>query len=72
MRRAAGSIEKSRDTDRMEKYELNVAYTRNERDSLDACGATRSKISLTNKFRIAIAFLEILVSGCTCLSDVFI
>lgn len=33
---------------------------------LDASVAMRSKISLTNELRIAIALLEIPVSGCTC------
>lgn len=37
-------------------------------DSLDASSAIRSKISLTKEFRIAIALLEMPVSGCTCLS----
>jgi hypothetical protein len=54
------------------EYKLNVAYISNERDSLDASVAIRSKISLTNEFKIAIALLEIPVSGCTCLSTVFI
>jgi hypothetical protein len=37
-------------------------------NSLDASVAIRSKISLTKLFRMAIALLEIPVSGCTCLS----
>jgi hypothetical protein len=36
--------------------------------SLDASVAMRSKMSLTNEFRIAIALFEIPVSGCTCFS----
>jgi hypothetical protein len=40
------------------------------RDSLDASVAIRSKISLTNEFKMAIALFEIPVSGCTCLSTV--
>jgi hypothetical protein len=38
--------------------------------SLEASVAIRSKISLTNEFRIAIALFEIPVSGCTCLSTI--
>jgi len=34
--------------------------------SLEASPATRSKMSLTNEFRIDIALLEIPVSGWTC------
>lgn len=37
-------------------------------DILDASVAIRSKISLTNEFKIAMALFEIPVSGCTCLS----
>ena len=36
-------------------------------DLLDASVAIRSKISLTNELRMAIALLEIPVSGWTCL-----
>jgi hypothetical protein len=36
--------------------------------SLDASLAMRSKISLTNEFKMAIALFEIPVSGWTCLS----
>ena len=54
------------------EYKLNVACISNKRDSLDASVAIRSKISLTNEFKIAIALLEIPVSGCTCLSTVVI
>ena len=32
--------------------------------------AIRSKISLTNEFKIAIALFEIPVSGCTCLRTI--
>ena len=35
---------------------------------LDASVAMRSKMSLTKELRMAIALLEIPVSGCTCLS----
>ena len=38
-----------------------------EKDALDASVAMRSKISLTNEFRMAIALFEIPVSGWTCL-----
>ena len=38
-----------------------------EEDILDASVAMRSKISLTNEFKIAIALFEIPVSGWTCL-----
>ena len=37
------------------------------KNSLDASEAIRSKISLTNELRMAIALLEIPVSGWTCL-----
>ena len=37
---------------------------------LEASEAIRSKISLTNELRMAIALFEIPVSGCTCLSTV--
>lgn len=40
------------------------------RHSLEASVAIRSKISLTNELRIAIALFEIPVSGCTCLSTI--
>lgn len=39
-----------------------------ERHALEASVAMRSKISLTNEFKMAIALLEIPVSACTCLS----
>jgi hypothetical protein len=39
-----------------------------ERHTLEASVAMRSKISLTNEFKMAIALLEIPVSACTCLS----
>ena len=35
-------------------------------DALDASVAIRSKMSLTKELRMAIALLEIPVSGCTC------
>ena len=42
---------------------------RNDKDNaLEASVAMRSKISLTKEFKIAMALLEIPVSGCTCLS----
>src|SRR5579863_3295387 len=41
-------------------------------DSLEASVAMRSKISLTNEFKIAIALFEIPVSGCTCLRTISI
>ena len=41
--------------------------TGKEKDALDASVAMRSKISLTNELRMAIALLEIPVSGWTCL-----
>lgn len=41
-----------------------------EQDVLEASVAMRSKISLTKEFRIAMALLEIPVSGCTCLRTV--
>jgi len=37
-------------------------------NTLEASVAMRSKMSLTKEFKIAIALLEILVSGCTCFS----
>ena len=39
-------------------------------DLLDASVAIRSKISLTKEFRMAIALLEIPVSGWTCFNTV--
>ena len=37
-------------------------------DELDASVAMRSKMSLTNELRMAMALFEIPVSGCTCFS----
>ena len=45
---------------------LESSLSNSLRDSLDASVAMRSKISLTKEFRIAIALLEIPVSGWTC------
>ena len=42
-------------------------YKRQSADILDASVAIRSKMSLTNELRMAIALFEIPVSGCTCL-----
>ena len=39
-----------------------------KRHSLDASSAMRSKMSLMNEFMIDMPFLEMPVSGCTCLS----
>jgi hypothetical protein len=39
---------------------------------LDASVAIRSKISLTKELRIAIALLEIPVSGCTCFNTEYL
>ena len=42
--------------------------SRHHLDVLEASDAMRSKISFTKEFRMAMALLEIPVSGCTCLS----
>ena len=39
-----------------------------KRQSLEASRAMRSKMSLMNEFMIDMPFLEMPVSGCTCLS----
>ena len=44
-----------------------VSRTVKKRDALEASVAMRSKISLTNEFKMAIALFEIPVSGWTCL-----
>ena len=41
-----------------------------KRHSLEASRAMRSKMSLMNEFMIDMPFLEMPVSGCTCLVDV--
>jgi hypothetical protein len=54
------------------RHELDRAFTTRTDDSLEASVAMRSKMSLTKEFKIAMALLEIPVSGCTCFSTIII
>ena len=57
------------DASSKEKVRINRKWTR-LMYSLDASVAIRSKMSLTKELRIAIALLEIPVSGWTCLRTI--
>ena len=46
---------------------INRAKSNTNKHILEASVAIRSKISLTNEFKIAIALVDMPVSGCTCL-----
>ena len=52
-------------------YIIRFTLITNHEHSLDASVAMRSKMSLTNELRMAIALLEIPVSGWTCLRTRF-
>ena len=54
----------------LSRSQLDKEVITNAHDSLEASVAIRSKISLTNEFKIAIALFEIPVSGCTCLRTI--
>lgn len=67
-KRSLTSWSRRRALDDGEKQSMRHKHARQDRyDSLEASVAMRSKISLTKLLRIAIALLEIPVSGWTCL-----